>query len=176
MSLLLRRSSDTQSPRLYPTEKWQSQYKIILTPWRLNLIYFGFEFHEVKTFTLTLRSPTLPPTLLFNVYGVSFREVKRPGREVNHSPPPPSSANVKNKCGYTSVDMENFTSFLPFTETSCSYLTENTVCSIIKTSRWCRTGIQWLLVGRIMWNSLINRGQNPNVLVWRYVWSLGCES
>ena len=88
----------------------------------------------------------------------------------------PSSVNVKNKCGYTSVDMENFTSFLPFTETSCSYLTENTVCSIIKTSRWCRTGIQWLLVGRIMWNSLINRGQNPNVLVWRYVWSLGCES
>jgi len=36
-----------------------------------------------------------PPGLLFNGYRISFREVKRPARELNHIPP--FSAEVKNE-------------------------------------------------------------------------------
>ena len=39
--------------------------------------------------------PWSPPSLLYNVYRVSFPGVKRPGRGVNH--PPPSSAEVKER-------------------------------------------------------------------------------
>jgi hypothetical protein len=56
------------------------------------------------------------PNLLFNVYQGSFPEVKRPGREVDHSSL--SSAEAMNECSYTStrppvclhgVDRDNFT-------------------------------------------------------------------
>jgi hypothetical protein len=60
-----------------------------------------------------------PRNFLFSGYRGSSPGVKRPGREVNHSPP--SSDDVKNKWSYTStaliclnnVDREKFTfSFL----------------------------------------------------------------
>jgi hypothetical protein len=42
-----------------------------------------------------------PPNLLYCGHWSSFPGIKLPGREVNHSPP--SSAEVKNEWGYTSV-------------------------------------------------------------------------
>jgi len=42
-----------------------------------------------------------PHSLLFGGYRGSFREVKRPGREVNHKPP--SSTEVKNGWSCTSA-------------------------------------------------------------------------
>jgi hypothetical protein len=39
--------------------------------------------------------PGAPPSLLYNGYRLSFKGVKRPGLDVNHSPP--SSAEVKEK-------------------------------------------------------------------------------
>jgi hypothetical protein len=59
-------------------------------------------------------------SLVFRTYRGSFPGVKRPGREVNHSPQ--SSAEVKNNWGYNykllpihvhGVDWEHFTFFLP---------------------------------------------------------------
>ena len=57
----------------------------------------------------------VPLSLHFSGYRGSFSGVKWPGRKFNHSPP--SSAEVKNECSYTStvaicshgVDKENFT-------------------------------------------------------------------
>jgi hypothetical protein len=56
-----------------------------------------------------------PPSFAFNECLLSFQEVKRPGREANHSPP--SSAEVKNEWSHThnppvylnGVDRDNFT-------------------------------------------------------------------
>jgi hypothetical protein len=42
-----------------------------------------------------------PPGLLLNGYRISFREEKRPGRELNHIPP--FSADVKNEWKHTST-------------------------------------------------------------------------
>jgi hypothetical protein len=41
-----------------------------------------------------------PPSLLLHVYRLTFPGIKRPGREVDHSPQP--SAEVKNEWSYTS--------------------------------------------------------------------------
>jgi hypothetical protein len=45
--------------------------------------------------------PWGPPSLLHTWYRVSFPEVKRPKRGVDH--PPPSSAEVKERVSYTST-------------------------------------------------------------------------
>jgi hypothetical protein len=77
---------------------------------------------EVRDFSFLQNLPYLLwglVSLVFNGYQGSFPGVKRPGREVNHSPP--SSAEVKNEWSYTStppiclhcVDRENF-AFLIF--------------------------------------------------------------
>jgi hypothetical protein len=42
-----------------------------------------------------------PHRLLFNVYGRSFSGIKKPKREVNHSPP--SGVEVKSVWSYTST-------------------------------------------------------------------------
>jgi len=47
--------------------------------------------------------PWDPPSLLFNGHQGSFPEIKRPGREVNHSLPP--SAKVKNEWICTSTPL-----------------------------------------------------------------------
>jgi hypothetical protein len=59
-------------------------------------------------------SPDRPTSLLFNWYRGSFPGIKRPGGTVHHSPP--SRAEVRNECSYTSnpriyphsVDRDNF--------------------------------------------------------------------
>jgi hypothetical protein len=77
----------------------------------------GFEFWEEQD--MFLSSPKRPDRLWgrlglpFNGYRDSFQGVKRPGREVSHSPPP--SAEVRNERSYTftsairlhGVDREN---------------------------------------------------------------------
>ena len=47
--------------------------------------------------------PWRPPSLLFNWYREFFPGVKRPGRQVNHSPP--SSDDIKNKWSCTSTTL-----------------------------------------------------------------------
>ena len=44
------------------------------------------------------QDPTKP--FVFNGYRKVFPGLKRPWREADHSPPPPSSAGVKNECSY----------------------------------------------------------------------------
>jgi hypothetical protein len=70
-----------------------------------GLDYWGFESRQglgIFRFTTASRpalEPTQPPIQL--VQGALSLGVKRPGREVDHSPP--SSAEVKNAWSYTST-------------------------------------------------------------------------
>jgi hypothetical protein len=55
----------------------------------------GIECRWGEVFRVCPYRPWGPPNLLYNGYRVSFPEVKRPGRGVNH--PLPSSAEVKER-------------------------------------------------------------------------------
>jgi hypothetical protein len=64
----------------------------------------GFNPGRGKRFSVLQNFPDQlwgPPKLQFNGYQGSFLGVKWPGCEVDHSPP--SSAEVKNECNYTSA-------------------------------------------------------------------------
>jgi hypothetical protein len=64
----------------------------------------GFEYSRSKRFLSTPQRPDQlwgPPSPLSNGYGGSFSEVKRPGREADHSPL--TSAEVKKMWIYTST-------------------------------------------------------------------------
>ena len=80
----------------------------------------GFESRQEKEIPLFPKCPDrlwAPPSLILNGYPGCNLGVKRPGREVYHSPP--SSDKVKNEWSYTSappislrgVDSDNFTLF-----------------------------------------------------------------
>jgi hypothetical protein len=64
----------------------------------------GFEFRQGQE---SLRPPYRPdrlwgtPSVIFNWHRGAFPDVKRPGREADHSPP--SSVEVKNEWIYTSA-------------------------------------------------------------------------
>jgi hypothetical protein len=60
----------------------------------------GIEFWWGRDFAHTYRLALGPRSLLYNGYRV-FPEVKRPGRGVDH--PRPSSAEVKESVGHTSI-------------------------------------------------------------------------
>jgi len=88
--------------------------------WSLNGVSgLGFEPRQWQEICFpSLKRPDWcwgPLRLLCNRYRGSFQKVKRPGRELNHSPP--STAEVKNKRSYASappvclhgVDMKDFT-------------------------------------------------------------------
>jgi hypothetical protein len=99
----------------YICESWSVVVSIVT---RLRNKRFGV---RIPVETRLFSSPKLPdrlwgpPSFVFNDHRRSFQEVKRPGREANHSPP--SSAEVKNEwsCVYTlpvylnGVGRDNFT-------------------------------------------------------------------
>jgi hypothetical protein len=102
------------------------------TGWTIGVL--GFDFRRglgIFLFTAALR-PTQPPIQW--VAGALSLGVKRPGREVNHSPP--SSAEVKNEWSYTSTSQyvsmalclvkhrDNFTFTFTFTFATLSIYSE----------------------------------------------------
>jgi len=63
----------------------------------------GFESRQTYEIYLVSKKPrpaSCPLNHLFNEHCGSFRGIKRPGREIDHSPP--SSAEVKNEWSFTS--------------------------------------------------------------------------
>jgi hypothetical protein len=85
------------SPIREPGCSWYSEYATCWTVW-------GSNPHSGKKFFSSPKRPDWlwgPPSLLFNGYRGSLSGVKRPGREVNDSPP--CSAEIKNEWSYTSI-------------------------------------------------------------------------
>jgi hypothetical protein len=87
--------------------------------WGTGLDGLGFKSSYSKRFFSSQKRPDRlrgPPSLLFNAYWDSFPGVKRPGPEVNYSPP--SSAEVKTESIYTSSPLHAFMAWtgktLPF--------------------------------------------------------------
>ena len=83
-------------------QQQQQQQQHCTPDWRVDST--GFEFQQEQE----ILSPSKPPdqlwsphSLLFGGYEDYFPEVKRPGREDNHSPL--SSAGVKNKRSYATT-------------------------------------------------------------------------
>ena len=61
----------------------------------------GIEPRCCQFFCTRPHRPSGPSSLLYSWYRVSFPGVKRPGRGVDHTPPPPSSAEFNKKDRYT---------------------------------------------------------------------------
>jgi hypothetical protein len=83
---------------------WMRQDSLDRTVTLLGADDPGLESREgQKSFTSPYRPDRLcdPPNVLIKWYRLSFPRVKRPCREVNHSPP--TSAEFKNECSYTST-------------------------------------------------------------------------
>ena len=68
---------------------------------RVNYYFHNRHLFGKRLFPFPERPDRLwpPPHLLFNVHRASSATAKRPGREVDHSPP--SSGDVKNEWTYT---------------------------------------------------------------------------